>query len=177
MREKKGKRLPSYDDLIEAAQAIAAADAGAAALVGGLAMQIWGSPRLTGDLDVIAENNLGYDGSPLSFGGIRTIEGTVPLDVIIRSDEWAPLYDESLKGAVRLEDIPLPVVTPEYLVAMKMVAGRQKDESDVRYLTLIDDFDLGAAEEIVREHLGRYAVRELHSLMAEARWRRDRGDE
>ena len=75
-----------------------------------------------------------------------------------------------------MDGVPLPVVTPEYLVAMKMVAGRPKDETDVRYLVLLEDFDAQRAEDVVRRHLGRYAVRELRSLIEEARWRASRGE-
>ena len=60
---------------------------------------------------------------------------------------------------------------------MKMVAGRAKDEADVRFLVLTDDFNLPFGGEIVRRHLGAYAVKELRSIIAEATWRRSRGEE
>jgi hypothetical protein len=179
MRQRKGERLPSYDELLAAVYRVVEHDKiTPAAIAGGLAMQIWGSSRLTGDLDIVAENVLGYDGEALSFGGVRTKEGNIDLDVIVRNDEFRDLYEAALdEGTLDLEGIPLPVVVPEYLVAMKMVAGRTKDEGDVRFLVLQEDFDLEKAEQIVREHLGRYAVRELRSIIDEAKWRRSRGDE
>jgi hypothetical protein len=175
--------LPSYDELVAAAERVGArADERRAmgskiAVAGGLAMQVWGSPRLTADLDVVATDRLGYAGEPLVFGGVRTREGDVPLDVIVRGDEWRELYVEALARAVEVDNITPPVVTAEFLVAMKMVAGRPKDEGDVRYLVLTEDFDRAAAEAIVRRHLGAYAVKELRALVAEAEWRRSRGEE
>jgi hypothetical protein len=183
MRQRKGKRLPSYDELLAAAERVSArsderqAMGDEVAVAGGLAMQVWGSPRLTADLDVIANDRLGYTGEPLSFGGVRTREGTVPLDVIVRDDEWRDLYVAALMSAVMVDNITPPVVTPEFLVAMKMVAGRPKDEADVRYLVLTEDFDREVAESVVRQYLGAYAVKELRSLIAEAERRRSRGEE
>jgi len=180
MKQRKGKRLPSYDELLAAAEKVfrnADDEAEKVAIAGGLAMQVWGSPRLTGDLDVIADSRLGYEGEPLTFGGVRTSVGAVQLDVIVRADEWKDLYLDALKGAEQVEGISAPVVTPEYLVAMKMVAGRAKDEADVRYLVLTDDFDRARAEGIVREHLGAYAVKELRAVIVEAEWRSTRGEE
>lgn len=183
MKQRKGKRLPSYDELLAAAERVGARADGRAAMgdriavAGGLAMQVWGSPRLTADLDVVANDRIGYTGDPLVFGGVRTREGDVPLDVIVRDDEWQDLYTEALGSAVMVDGITPPVVSPEYLVAMKMVAGRAKDEADVRFLVLTDDFNLPFAEKIVRRHLGAYAVKELRSIIAEATWRRSRGEE
>jgi len=176
-KERIGGRLPSYDELMAAAERVADRSADAAAIAGGLAMQVWGSPRLTGDLDIIAASNLTYEGAPLTFGGVRTREGSVDLDVIVRDDEWRGLYEDALENAVEVADTPMLVVIPEFLVPMKMVAGRPKDEIDVRYLVLLDDFDHRAAETIVRKHLGPYAVRELHSIVEEAKWRRSQGEE
>ncbi len=175
------KRLPSYDDLLVAVREVSRRvnrEAGdRASIAGGFAMHVWGSSRMTGDLVVVAANDLGYDGDPLVFGGVRTREESVPLDVIVRSDEWRALYESALAAAVHVEGMPLSVVTPEYLVAMKMVAGRSKDEGDVRYLVLLEDFVEKRAENIVRRHLGPYAVKELRSTIAEARWRKSRGEE
>ena len=139
-------------------------------------MQVWGSDRLTGDLDVVASDPLGYRGEPLTFGGVRfSVEG-VSTDVIVRSDEYQDLYEEALDKAVDVDGVPMLVVAPEYLVAMKMVAGRAKDEGDVRYLVTRFNFDQARADDVVRRHLGKFAVRELRSLVDEAKWRASRGE-
>jgi hypothetical protein len=179
MRQRKGERLPSYDELLDAAEraAVHVPVGEAAAIAGGLAMQIWGSSRLTGDLDLVADSSLGYEGEPLTFGGVRTREEGVKLDVIVRDDEWEELYADALTQAVDVEEVPLPVITPEYLAAMKMVAGRPKDDADLRYLVTSDDFDFEEAEEILKAHLGKYAVQELRAVKTEAEWRKSRGEE
>lgn len=178
MKRRMGKRLPSYDELVAAAAAVFRnAGQEAVAVAGGLAMQVWGSPRLTGDLDVVACRTLGYEGDPLVFGGVRTRVGSVRTDIIVRSDEWRRLYVDALANAVKVDGFPAPVVTPEFLVAMKMVAGRSKDEGDVRYLVLTEDFDRKLAETIARDYLGPYAVKELRAVIAEAEWRRSLGEE
>lgn len=182
-KPRRGKRLPSYDELVAAAEKVSArarerrATDSEIAVAGGLAMQVWGSPRLTGDLDVVATDRLGYSGEPLVFGGVRTREGDVPLDVIVRDDEWKDLYAGALAAAVVVDGITPPIVTPEFLVAMKMIAGRPKDDGDVRYLVLSEDLDMARAEAVVRRHLGAYAVKELRAILAEAEWRRSRGEE
>ena len=122
-------RFLSREALMAAAKHVAATHPNERiAIVGGTAAQIWGAPRLTSNLDVIAESDLGYKGEPSTIGGVRTVEGGIELNVITRLDEWARLYEDALYAAVRVEGVPLPVVTPEFLVAMKMVAGRLQDK-------------------------------------------------
>lgn len=171
------KAFPSFDVLIAAAEELAD-DVPDATLAGGLAMQIWGSPRLTADVDLVADHTPARSGLSLSFGGWRgTASNGVQVDVIVRDDEWADLYTDAFNSAETVEGSPLPVITPEYLVAMKMVAGRPKDEADVRFLVLTDDFDMETCRSIVRRHLGKYAVGDLRTIVDEAKWRRSRGEE
>lgn len=171
-RASRGRAFPSFEKLIQAVEAIAHnPNVERPALAGGLAMQFWGSPRLTEDVDVIALS-CRLNGSPLSFGGERVVaDNGVEVDVIVRDDEWSDLYDDANSHAEEVLDSPMPVVTPEHLVAIKMVAGRPKDGEDVRYLVLLEDFDLEACEGIVGEFLGPYAVKELRAIVEEAQWR------
>ena len=59
--------------------------------------------------------------------GIKTVapNGT-PTDLVIRNDDYKPLFDESLLHADLVQGSPIPLVKPEYLAAMKMVACRGK---------------------------------------------------
>jgi hypothetical protein len=108
------------------------------ALVGGLAMHLYGSDRLTKDVDIIAENLLniskilGY----LKQGGVRyeiaTSNNKVSVDWIIRNDEAKKYYEQALKDAVLLEGIP--IISPEWLVILKYIAGRFKDQEDAVFL-------------------------------------------
>jgi hypothetical protein len=109
------------------------------AVIGGVAMQAYGSDRLTLDVDVIAEFTLGQHPSfeivePITFGGLsyRGPAG-VPVDLIVRKDEYRPLYEEALATAVSGKG-PLPVCAPECLAALKFAAGREKDRLDLVYL-------------------------------------------
>lgn len=157
--------------LEDVADAIAE-DQVSAALAGGVAMQLYGSGRFTQDVDVIADAELSaieYQ-EPLSFGGY---EGVGPsgaaVDVIIREDDYAPLYQEALREAQHHEDLPIPVVTREYLAAMKLAADRNKDREDLAHLVLHTPLDISRTREIIVEFLGLYAGREFDAFVEEVR--------
>ena len=108
------------------------------ALVGGIAMHFYGSPRLTKDVDVIASAVLPLDAERLlGFGGaryrIKVGEKKVPLDWIVRSDTVDVFYERALAEAYRLPT-GLPIVTPEWLVILKYIAGRFRDQQDAVFL-------------------------------------------
>ena len=108
------------------------------ALVGGIAMHFYGSPRLTKDVDVIASNLLPIKPEKrLDFGGaryrIRVGKKKVPLDWIVRDDTVEAFYDRALAEAYRLPD-GLPIITPEWLVILKYIVRRFRDEQDAVFL-------------------------------------------
>ena len=159
------------------------------ALVGGFALQYFGSPRLTGDIDVVATAPL-QELEPtrkLNFGGQKATvvaagnasvgkNVSVPVDVIVRDDDFADLYVAAQDHVVD-KGAPLPIVEPEYIAAMKLVAGRRKDEDDLAFLITSGVIDLGKTERIIRKHLGAYALREFRSFVEEAKWRASRSEE
>lgn len=110
------------------------------ALVGGVAMSLYGSDRLTKDIDIIASKLLPVPKSQIAGelrqGGERyntpTETKTVAVDWIIRRDEFKTLFDEALKEAVKIGGVP--VLTPEWLVILKFIAGRFKDQEDAVFL-------------------------------------------
>jgi hypothetical protein len=122
------------------------------AVCGGIAMAIYGSPRLTKDVDIIASKRLpikeilGY----LKQGGehftVETEKRMVPIDWILRNDDAKTLFKKALNEAVWIDD--LPVVTPEYLVIMKFIAGRFKDQEDAVFL--LSQKDLVNREKVKR---------------------------
>jgi hypothetical protein len=151
------------------------------AVGGGYAMQVYGSPRLTGDVDLIV-GELPSDPRPLqeekrlTFGGCqyRTPEG-VEVDMIERKDHLKGLYGEALQNAVMTED-GLPILSPEYLAVAKFAAGRPKDEDDLVWLLqqpdLVDRVKaLDIAERLVG---GKFARDSLKSFIDEADWRAER---
>jgi hypothetical protein len=108
------------------------------AVAGGMAMHLYGSPRLTKDVDIIASKQLSLTPQyQLSFGGSRytlTIgKYEVQIDWIVRSDGFQKYYRAALKEAINLPN-GLRVVTPEWLVILKFRAGRQKDLDDIVFL-------------------------------------------
>ena len=107
------------------------------ALCGGIAMQVYGSPRLTKDIDFIASQTLPLPISRrLSFGGdryaVQTTKQIVVVDWIKRADGWRALYEQALKDATEINGVP--IITPEWLVLLKWFANRFKDQEDSIYL-------------------------------------------
>lgn len=107
------------------------------ALAGGVAMSYYGSPRLTKDVDIIAEKTLSLDAERrLGFGGERyrakVGRKTVPVDWIVRADEAKQFYQRALEEAGELYGIP--IVSPEWLVILKYLAGRFVDQQDGVFL-------------------------------------------
>jgi len=144
------------------------------AIAGGLAMQFYGSPRLTADVDLVAGAvpKFVIPVRWLTFGGVSStgVDG-IPVDWIVRVDNYAGLYREALDQAVEIAD--LPVVSPEYLTAIKMQAGRGKDNDDLIYLLQQPRLvDRAAAKMIARRHVGgKFAEDGMESLMQVADWR------
>ena len=107
------------------------------ALCGGLAMQLYGFTRATKDVDFIGESSLNLPVvRHLSFGGEVYQKSGIPIDWIIRSDEAENLYALALKASrnSRWAGGVIPIITPEWMVILKKLAGRGKDEMDVLWL-------------------------------------------
>lgn len=107
------------------------------ALVGGIAMHVYGGPRQTRDVDVIAAKALSLKSERrLSFGGERyrskVGNKNVAVDWIVRNDEAKKFYKFALDEAVTV--VGVPIITPEWLVILKYIAGRFKDQQDSVFL-------------------------------------------
>ena len=135
--------LISGDDALRAIEIVrkmAAANDVDWAVCGGIAMAIYGSQRLTKDVDIIASKRLPLAKERiighLKQGGehfvVETETREVPIDWILRNDDFKAFYREALKDAVMIDDIP--ILTPEWLVILKFIAGRFKDQEDAVYL-------------------------------------------
>ncbi len=108
------------------------------AVAGGLAMYIYGSPRLTKDVDIIASQNLSLTPDhPLGFGGnsytLQIGKYAVQVDWIVRTDGYRKYYRAALTDSVVMPS-GLRVITPEWMVILKINAGRQKDLDDAVFL-------------------------------------------
>ncbi len=108
------------------------------ALIGGVAMHLYGSPRLTKDVDVIAsaildlksERNLGFGGKRYQ---VKIGKKEVPIDWIVRNDTARKFYEQALKQAHKLKN-GVPIITPEWMIILKYIAGRFKDQQDAVFL-------------------------------------------
>jgi hypothetical protein len=137
------------------------------AVCGGYSMRLYGSTRLTQDIDVIVDRAgpipPSYS-SRLSFGGFSLItsEG-VTVNVIQRKDIYAKLYASALH---RAKPVTLPlsrrkirVVRPSDLMILKLVSARPKDELDLGFL--VNTFGkkhVAEAKRLARTELGEYAA-------------------
>lgn len=129
------------------------------ALAGGLAMHLYGSPRLTKDVDIIASKDLSLTPQhPLNFGGssytLQVGKYSVQIDWIVRSDAYQAFYRNALKEALRLPN-GLRVISAEWLVILKYNAGRQKDLDDIVFLLRQENLvDRPAVKQKVIETVG-----------------------
>jgi len=136
------------------------------ALAGGCAMFVYGSTRLTTDVDFLAADLISSlpRGKSLTFGGVATITPSgVPVDLIVRNDDYESLYDAAL-GAARVatfQGVRVRVVTAEYLLVLKLAAARPKDGEDFKFLVTEAGVNVARAKKIAREHLGVYATHDL----------------
>ncbi|MBN1516929.1 hypothetical protein JXA32_10220 [Candidatus Sumerlaeota bacterium] len=126
---------------LKAAQQIyqkAAEEGKRAAMAGGLAMQLFGFTRATKDIDMIASDELDLPADErLEFGGAiyqLEIDGTrVEIDWIVRADDKRLVYEAALEAAEMTEH-GAPIITPEWMVLLKYLAGRGKDHMDLLWL-------------------------------------------
>ena len=107
------------------------------AVVGGFAMYFYDSPRFTKDVDIIANKRLPLESiGQLVQGGehyeVKIKKRKVPIDWIIRNDVAKKYYETALAEAFDFNGIP--VITPEWLVILKFIAGRFKDQEDSVFL-------------------------------------------
>src|SRR5205085_6842164 len=109
------------------------------AIVGGVAVLLYGGDRLTKDIDIIASKLLPEEfpvAGKLRQGGQRyrvsTKSRVTNVDWIIRADGFKRMFQEALLEAVQVRGVP--VLTPEWLVILKFIAGRFKDQEDAVFL-------------------------------------------
>ena len=132
-----------------------------AAVCGGLAVQLYGFTRATNDIDFVADNFLLWpEVRRLTFGGAQYAlwlpDGTkAPLAWIVRTDGYEELYQAALADAVPT-DAGFWMVTPEWLVILKMFAQRGKDYLDMLWLLRADGLaDRTLIVALLQQHLPR----------------------
>jgi hypothetical protein len=121
-------------------------------LFGAQAVNVWGVPRLTNDVDITVGTPGGtdelvaefrshgfrprFDFDPEFTRRTRVIpmvheETEIPIDIVLAGPG---LEDEFFERArmMRIERVDIPVISPEDLMISKVVAGRGKDLEDIR---------------------------------------------
>jgi len=119
-------------------------------------MHVYGFTRATVDVDFIAAARLPLQAArELEMGGeaynVRSDEQKeIEVDWIVRDDDKKEVYEAALAGAVSTEK-GLPIITPEWMVILKYLAGRGKDQLDLLWLLreegLVD-------RDVVKQHIG-----------------------
>ena len=112
----------------------------------------------------------------LSIGGLAVRSGELRVDFIDRREGGlAPLYEEAIADAQRkgmraaAGDGSIPVVRVEYLVALKVAAGEDKDEADaVKLLRGHEALDLSVARDVILRHGGPAGANRLDALARRA---------
>ena len=150
-----------------------AANAGISwAFAGGIAMHIYGYVRATTDVDVIAAELLDHNSDRnLSFGGesyrVAVGERLITVDWIVRTDENKKFYEMALADALEIEN-GIRIVSPEWLVILKHLSGRPKDQLDL--IWLLQESDLVNREQVrenIQRVLGEYATYLIRDLQSE----------
>jgi hypothetical protein len=108
------------------------------ALAGGIALHLFGYLRATHDVDMIASKELELPHEhKLSFGGksyvIQVGERKVTVDLIVRDDFFRVFYEAALRDAFVTRD-GLRIITAEWMVILKYLAGRGKDMLDLLWM-------------------------------------------
>jgi hypothetical protein len=161
------------------------------AIMGGIAASVWGIPRFTHDIDIVVDRKASETGPllqalagrgyvvPEEFlrGWTDRLAGTRKLAVrrLVGGHVWdvdvflaeSDLLRSALarRRIVDLDGRPTPIITPEDVVVLKLVAWRPKDQGDLDDLLLV----VGSLdEEYLREWAGRLGVGDR----LEEAWRR-----
>jgi hypothetical protein len=155
----------------------------ACALAGGLAMHLYGFTRATTDVDMIADAPLGWQAKDtLSIGGeiYTAMAGAreIELDWIVRNDFFRDFYEAALRDAIQTEE-GLNVVSPEWMVILKYVSGRGKDQIDLLWLLqqpgLVDREMVRRLMNVVMgEKAAALPLRELEKLFLQAELAQER---
>jgi hypothetical protein len=137
------------------------------ALIGGLALGGWISPRATKDIDILVDlsntnysviekgifkrlRDAGFKGS-LETGGheddikfcIKSVSSEgIPVDIIFVDKKWEGEIVEGGMSVEVLKDIFLPVARPEGLIVLKLKAGSFQDVADASRLLIEAEYDL-----------------------------------
>lgn len=106
--------------------------------------------------DEASKQGLNYE--QLHIGGISIREKGLNIDFIDRRlhgvDQLFTEAIENASGEVYVDGNPIPVVSLEHLIAMKIVSGEPKDDKDLKTLLALKEVNYEKARSIVEKYLG-----------------------
>lgn len=150
------RRVTLFDELMALAAELDRSEV-AYALVGGLAVAVWGAPRATKDIDLLvrvealpsalaAAERCGFDlrALPMRFRDGMQLQRVsrvaagqlLTVDFILATEDLEPVWRSRQKLATGTS--ALWVVSREALIQMKVAAGRPQDVADVEKLRELD---------------------------------------
>ena len=157
------------------------------ALIGGLALDAWGIPRATKDVDFAVPVGVAERAAetlrtptteirPLRIGGVglRDRDRGLRVDLVDRRFHFSPLFHDAIHEArasgrrARVGAREVYLVSLEFLLAMKLVSGEPKDEIDARRLLQREELRYADARAVVERHLGPASANRLDALAREA---------
>jgi hypothetical protein len=154
------------------------------AVIGGLAMQAWGSSRFTKDADLVVDaanrdrviawmESLGYETLHVSMGysnHTHTSEHFGRVDFMYASGDTAERIFAAATEKPVIGDCVLPVASAEHLAMMKAIAMKNAprralyEGEDVRHLLKLPGVDRAA----IRDYYARQGLLELFDAIAKA---------
>lgn len=140
-------------------------------------MHLYGFVRATVDVDFVASQKLPLRANKALQMGGETYqielgnEKQVDIDWIVRSDDKQEIYEAALANADVTEE-GLPIITPEWMVILKYLAGRGKDQIDLLWLLREEGLvDRELVKSNIKQLFGRYAywpLADMDNLFLEA---------
>ena len=120
-----------------------------------------------GELERLARER-GFAIHPLAIGGFAIRTDEVRVDFIDRHIDFGSLFadgvEQALARGTRIHTTggkAVPVVPPEYVVAMKLATGDPRDERDIERILARTDIAYETAREVARQYLGPVAANRL----------------
>lgn len=122
-------------------------------MIGGLAVNVYGLPRSTKDMDLFIEHEIGNcenllcaleevklgtvsltDAKKIFENEITIFDDVIRIDVLtqVKGLEFLPAWDA--RNEIHIDDVLIPFVSFEHLIQSKKAVGRKHDMEDVRYL-------------------------------------------
>ena len=120
--------------------------------------------------DIVLQKGISF--KHLQIGGIGIREEGINIDFIDRRLHGVQsLFSDAITNSsteIVVDQYSIPVVSMEYLIAMKIVSGESKDDNDLKILLTLQNFIYEKAREIVEKYLGPITAERLDVFARDA---------